>query len=59
MVLVDSRVTHNFISEKLVDILKISVNLMRFAITLRDNHRIRGSRKYVKVKLTLEGILFT
>lgn len=59
LVLIGSGATHNFLSEKLLEELKIPMKAAQFAMVLGDDHRVKGVGKCEGVTITLQGITIT
>lgn len=56
IILLDSGVTHNFISRKLVDELKLPKLPTQFVVTLGGKKRARGTSQCDDVELHFQGI---
>lgn len=56
MILLDSGVTHSFISKKVVKELNLPVSTANFAVTLGDERKVRGTRRCQQVELWFQGM---
>lgn len=56
LVLLDSGATHNFISDRLINELQVSVQPTTFVVVLGDNKKVSGVGECRKVKLMVQGM---
>lgn len=56
VILLDSGVTRNFISKKIVMELNLPISAAKFAVTLGDERKVRGMGKCNQVELRFQGI---
>lgn len=50
VLLLDSKATHNFISSKLVEELKLPIMPTTFVVTLGDERKVKGARRCDKME---------
>lgn len=56
LILLDSRATHNFISDRVVHELQIPIQLATFAVVLGDSRKVTGVGKCRGVELTIQRV---
>lgn len=56
VILVDSRVTHNFLSNRVAQEFGLELQAPKYSVVLRDDRKIKGVRQYEEVELTLSGL---